>query len=83
MPLAKYLTIDYDNDDNDDNANETDDSNVDYDDAWSSTLTDSGRESTLGSTVKSLHDNVSTYLSMLVCLLTIGHQQDMWFQHLY
>ena len=33
MSLANYLTIDYDNDDNDDNANETDHSNVDYDDA--------------------------------------------------
>ena len=31
MSLANYLTIDYDNDDSDDNANETDD--VDYDDA--------------------------------------------------
>ena len=47
MSLANYLTIDYDNDGNDDNANETDDSNDD--DVWLSTLTDSGRESTLGS----------------------------------
>ena len=82
MPLAKYLTIDYDNDDNDDNANETDDSNDDNDDAWLLTLTNSGREFTLGSTFKSLHDNVWTYLGMLVCLLTIGHQQDMWWLHL-
>ena len=29
MSLAHYLTIDYDNDGNDDNANETDDSNDD------------------------------------------------------
>ena len=47
MSLANYLTIDYDNDGNDDNANETDDSNDD--DVWLSTLTDFGRESTLGS----------------------------------
>ena len=40
----------------DDNANGTDDN----EDAWLLTLTDSRRESTLGSTFKSLHDNVST-----------------------
>ena len=81
MSLANYLTTDYDNDGNADNANETDDSNDDNDDAWSLTLPDSGRESTLGSTFNSLHDNVSTYLGMLACLLTIDHLQDMWWLH--